>query len=124
MFGGLTHAPAEHLAARLSALLPGDLDRVFFSDSGSVAVEVAIKMATQYWLNRGMRGRHRLIAFHGGYHGDTLGTMAVCDPKRACTACSLGSCRGTICAGCRRMPKPMRCSTPFSTFMRMRSPPS
>ncbi|WP_428394462.1 adenosylmethionine--8-amino-7-oxononanoate transaminase [Lichenicoccus sp.] len=81
MFGGLTHAPAEQLAARLAALLPGDLDRVFFSDSGSVSVEVAIKMATQYWLNRGVRDRHRLIAFHGGYHGDTLGTMAVCDPE-------------------------------------------
>ena len=81
MFGGLTHAPAERLAARLAALLPGDLDRVFFSDSGSVSVEVAIKMATQYWLNRGVRDRHRLIAFHGGYHGDTLGTMAVCDPE-------------------------------------------
>jgi adenosylmethionine-8-amino-7-oxononanoate aminotransferase len=80
MFGGLTHEPALTLAARLAKLLPGDLDRVFFSDSGSVAVEVAMKMALQFWLNRGERGRTKFLAFNGGYHGDTLGTMAVCDP--------------------------------------------
>src|SRR5262249_4925562 len=60
--------------------LPGDLDRVFFSDSGSVAVEVALKMAVQYWLNRGLHGRSKFVAFKGGYHGDTTGAMAVCDP--------------------------------------------
>ena len=81
MFGGLTHAPAEGLAARLAAMLPGDLDHVFFSDSGSVAVEVALKMAAQLWLNRGVRGRTRFLAFRGGYHGDTLGAMSVCDPQ-------------------------------------------
>ncbi len=81
MFGGLVHEPAERLAARLAALLPGDLERVFFSDSGSVAVEVAIKMAIQYWLNRGIRDRHRLVAFRGGYHGDTIAAMSVCDPE-------------------------------------------
>ena len=81
MFGGLTHAPAERLAARLAALLPGDLDHVFFSDSGSVAVEVALKMALQLWLNRGVSGRTRFLAFRGGYHGDTLGAMSVCDPE-------------------------------------------
>ena len=80
MFGGLTHAPAERLAERLAALLPGDLDHVFFADSGSVAVEVAMKMAAQYWLNRGVRTRRRFVAFRGGYHGDTFATMAVCDP--------------------------------------------
>jgi adenosylmethionine-8-amino-7-oxononanoate aminotransferase len=81
MFGGLTHAPAEHLAARLAALLPGDLNHVFFADSGSVAVEVAMKMAAQYWLNQGIRTRTRFLAFTGGYHGDTFATMAVCDPE-------------------------------------------
>ncbi len=80
MFGGLTHEPALTLAARLAKLLPGDLSRVFFSDSGSVAVEVALKMATQYWLNRGERGRTKFLAFTGGYHGDTTGAMAVSDP--------------------------------------------
>ena len=81
MFGGLTHAPAERLAARLAALLPGDLDHVFFSDSGSVAVEVALKMAAQLWLNRGVAGRTKVAAFRGGYHGDTMGAMSVCDPE-------------------------------------------
>ena len=80
MFGGLVHEQALTLARRLAALLPGDLDRVFFSDSGSVAVEVALKMAVQSWLNRGVRGRTKFIAFKGGYHGDTTGAMAICDP--------------------------------------------
>lgn len=81
MFGGLTHAPAEALARRLAGLLPGDLDHVFFSDSGSVAVEVALKAAAQVWLNRGVAGRSRFAAFRGGYHGDTMGAMSVCDPE-------------------------------------------
>ena len=81
MFGGLVHEPALTLAARLAKMLPGDLDRVFFTDSGSVAVEVAIKIAIQYWINRGVARRNRLVAFRGGYHGDTLATMAVCDPE-------------------------------------------
>lgn len=80
MFGGLTHEPALTLARRLAALLPGDLNRVFFTDSGSVAVEVALKMAVQYWLNKGLRGRTKFIAFKGGYHGDTTGAMSVTDP--------------------------------------------
>ncbi|MFV3074596.1 adenosylmethionine--8-amino-7-oxononanoate transaminase [Niveispirillum fermenti] len=81
MFGGLAHEQALVLAQRLAALLPGDLERVFFAESGSVAVEVAMKMATQYWLNRGERGRTRILSFTGGYHGDTIATMAVCDPE-------------------------------------------
>jgi adenosylmethionine-8-amino-7-oxononanoate aminotransferase len=80
MFGGLVHAPAVRLATRLAALLPGDLERVFFSDSGSVAVEVALKMAAQFWLNKGIAGRSKFLAFKGAYHGDTFATMAVCDP--------------------------------------------
>jgi adenosylmethionine---8-amino-7-oxononanoate aminotransferase len=81
MFGGLGHEPAYRLAARLAALMPGSLNRVFFTDSGSVAVEVAIKIAVQARLNQGERGRTKILAFLGGYHGDTLGTMAVCDPE-------------------------------------------
>ena len=80
MFGGLVHEQALTLAQRLAALLPGDLDRVFFSESGSVAVEIAMKMALQYWINRGERGRTKFVAFKGGYHGDTLGAMSVTDP--------------------------------------------
>jgi adenosylmethionine---8-amino-7-oxononanoate aminotransferase len=80
MFGGLAHEPAYTLARRLADLLPGDLDHVFFAESGSVAVEVAMKMAVQFWLNQGVRGRTRFVAFQGGYHGDTMATMAVCDP--------------------------------------------
>jgi adenosylmethionine-8-amino-7-oxononanoate aminotransferase len=82
MFGGLVHEPALTLARRLVELLaPGDLDRVFFSDSGSVAVEVALKMAVQYWRNQGRRRRTRFLAFSGAYHGDTTGAMAVSDPQ-------------------------------------------
>jgi adenosylmethionine-8-amino-7-oxononanoate aminotransferase len=80
MLGGLTHEPAARLATRLAKLLPGDLDHVFFSESGSVAVEIGMKMAVQYWINQGRRGRTRFICFRGGYHGDTIATMSVCDP--------------------------------------------
>ena len=79
MFGGLVHEQALTLARRLAALLPDDLDRVFFCESGSVAVEIAMKMALQYWRNRGVRTRQKFVAFKGGYHGDTTGAMALCD---------------------------------------------
>ena len=79
MFGGMVHEGALTLARRLAGLLPGDLTRVFFSESGSVAVEVAMKMALQFWLNRGVRTRRQFVAFAGGYHGDTSGTMAISD---------------------------------------------
>ena len=79
MFGGLAHEPAYKLAARLAAMLPRDLNHVFFSESGSVAVEVALKMAAQFWLNQGER-RTKFVSFRSGYHGDTFATMAVCDP--------------------------------------------
>jgi len=90
MFGGLVHEQALRLARRLSALLPGDLSRVFFSDSGSVAVEVAMKMAVQYWINRGVQGRTSFVAFKGGYHGDTTGAMSVCDPDEGMHALFAG----------------------------------
>ncbi|MFT8737214.1 MAG: adenosylmethionine--8-amino-7-oxononanoate transaminase [Zymomonas mobilis] len=81
MFGGIVHEQALRLASRLSDMLPGNLNHVFFSDSGSVAVEVALKMAMQYWLNKGEKKRKKLLAFRGGYHGDTMATMAICDPE-------------------------------------------
>lgn len=80
MFGGLSHEPANRLATRLAKLLPGDLDHVFLAESGSVSVEIAMKMALQFHINRGVAGRTRFLAFRGGYHGDTLATMTVCDP--------------------------------------------
>lgn len=90
MLGGLANEPAYTLATRLAALLPGDLNHVFFSDSGSVGVEVAMKMATQYWLNAGRR-RTRFVCFRGGYHGDTFATMSVCDPEEGMHALFRGS---------------------------------
>ncbi|HEY9182177.1 MAG TPA: adenosylmethionine--8-amino-7-oxononanoate transaminase [Gammaproteobacteria bacterium] len=81
MLGGLAHAPAATLAARLAALLPGDLDHVFFSESGSVAVEIAMKIALQYRFNRGERKRTRFVSFRHGYHGDTFAAMSICDPE-------------------------------------------
>ena len=80
MFGGLTHEPGVTLAARLVELTPEGLDHVFFADSGSVSVEVAIKMCLQYWRAQGVAKRRRLLTVRGGYHGDTFGAMAVCDP--------------------------------------------
>ncbi len=79
MFGGLVHEQGLTLARRLAGMLPGDLDRVFFSESGSVAVEIALKMAVQYWRNRDEPSRTKFVAFRGGYHGDTTGAMAVSD---------------------------------------------
>jgi adenosylmethionine---8-amino-7-oxononanoate aminotransferase len=80
MFGGLTHEPAARLAQLLVEITPAGLETVFFSDSGSVSVEVAVKMALQYWRSRGAPAKRRLMTWRGGYHGDTFTPMSICDP--------------------------------------------
>jgi adenosylmethionine-8-amino-7-oxononanoate aminotransferase len=107
MFAGLTHEPAARLATRLAALLPGDLERVFFTESGSVAVEVALKMAIQYWRNQGRTEKQRMVYFRHGYHGDTFATMALCDPEEG---------MHTLFAGC--MPDQIMAELPGDGTMR------
>src|ERR1700753_3805342 len=80
MFGGLTHEPAVRLATRLVELTPEPLRHVFLADSGSVSVEVAIKMCLQFWRSAGRPAKRRLLTWRGGYHGDTFHPMSVCDP--------------------------------------------
>ena len=80
MFGGLTHEPAIKLAQTLLEITDENLEHIFFSDSGSVSVEVALKMAFQYWNSQGNKKKSKILAFSKGYHGDTFGAMSVCDP--------------------------------------------
>ncbi|MFC7448886.1 adenosylmethionine--8-amino-7-oxononanoate transaminase [Rhodococcus daqingensis] len=81
MFGGLTHEPAARLAELLIEITPAGLDKVFFADSGSVSVEVAVKMCIQYWRSLGRPDKKHLLTWRGGYHGDTFAPMSVCDPE-------------------------------------------
>ena len=81
MFGGITHEPAVNLCEKLVAITPDGLDKVFLSDSGSVAVEIAIKMAFQYWISQGQPQKNKLLTLRRGYHGDTFAAMSVCDPE-------------------------------------------
>ncbi|CAM4073099.1 adenosylmethionine--8-amino-7-oxononanoate transaminase [Nocardiopsis gilva] len=81
MFGGLTHEPAARLAAALVDITPAPLRHVFLADSGSVSVEVAVKMCLQYWRSQGRPAKQRLLTWRGGYHGDTFQAMSVCDPE-------------------------------------------
>jgi adenosylmethionine-8-amino-7-oxononanoate aminotransferase len=83
MLGSLTHEPALKLAEKLSEITPGDLKHVFFSDSGSVGVEVALKMAIQYWLNLGKPKKAKFLSLQGAYHGDTFQTMSICSPDNS-----------------------------------------
>ncbi len=77
IFADFTHEPAEILAGRLVQLLPGPLNHVFFSDNGSSSVEVAVKMAFQYWINRGETTLNRFVSFQNGYHGETIGALSL-----------------------------------------------
>ncbi|RJP95338.1 MAG: adenosylmethionine--8-amino-7-oxononanoate transaminase [Desulfobacteraceae bacterium] len=108
MFGGLTHGPAIALTERLMALTAEPIEHVFFCDSGSVSVEVAIKMAIQYWFAKGVPGKNRLFTVKGGYHGDTFGAMGVCDPVSGMHQMFTGILPSHLFA-----PKPLPASKPW-----------
>lgn len=117
MFGGLVHEGALRLARRLAAITPGDLDRVFFSDSGSVAVEVALKMALQYWVNAGEAGRTRFVCFQGGYHGDTMGAMGVSDSEQGFGSTFRGALAAQITTA---LPRDRAAGAEFETLLEAR----
>jgi adenosylmethionine-8-amino-7-oxononanoate aminotransferase len=98
MLGGLVHEPVIALSDALAEVLPSELAHMFYSESGSVAVEVALKMAVQYWINRGQSQRRRFLAFKHGYHGDTFAAMSVCDPEEGMHRLFRGVCPPQIIA--------------------------
>ena len=110
----MMHEQAARLSARLSALLPGDLNRVFLAESGSVSVEVAMKMAFQYYLNRGER-RTKIVHFRGSYHGDTFGTMAVCDPDEGMHSLFTGMLKDNILTD---LPRTQEQAEKFADFLK------
>ena len=124
MFGGLMHEQAATLASRLCALVPGGFERVFFSDSGSVAVEVALKMAAQFWLNKGVRAKRKFLAFKGAYHGDTFATMAICDPDEGMHSLFAGLLQENIIADLPRDEPHQKRSMRSLQDMRTNSPAS
>src|SRR5690625_7971944 len=98
MFGGITHAPAVELARALREILPAQLKHIFYADSGSVSVEVALKVAMQYQMAKKRPQRHKMMAFRGGYHGDTTGAMALCDPEGGMHSAFRGVLVAHLCA--------------------------
>ncbi len=113
MLGGLVHEQASVLADRLADALPGDLEHVFLSESGSVAVEIGLKIARQYWLNSGAQDRSRFLAFQHAYHGDTFAAMSICDPEEG-----MHSLFGDVVAGQLIVPMP-RDSATLANFERV-----
>lgn len=122
MFGGLTHEPAITLAKTLVDLTPEGLEHVFLCDSGSVSIEVAVKMCLQYQRSRGRTAKRRLLTWRGGYHGDTFTPMSVCDPDGGMHSLWRGCCRSRCSCPSRPRASPPRRNSPMWTCWTRRWP--